>query len=55
MGKHHVPTNRIMIEDVLAFAVDHGAEPRDRQLWDEINEANRAKFARGASWGIGPA
>lgn len=54
VGKSHVPTGRVMIEDVLNLAIELGAEPNDRTRWKELDQLNREKFARGATWGVGP-
>lgn len=54
VGKLHIPTGRVMIEDVLNLAVQHGAEPNDMTRSKEIDKLNREKFARGATWGAGP-
>jgi hypothetical protein len=55
LGKLHVPTGRIMIEDVLKLAVSLGAKPRNATSWRDIDGQNRKKFERGATWGVGPA
>lgn len=54
VGKGHIPTGRVMIEDVLNLAVQHGAKPNNATRWKELDRLNREKFARGASWGVGP-
>ncbi|KUH82205.1 MULTISPECIES: hypothetical protein [unclassified Mycobacterium] len=54
VGKGHIPTGRVMIEDVLNLAVHHGAKPRNATQWNTLDKLNREKFARGATWGIGP-
>ena len=54
VGKRHVPTGRVMIEDVLNLAVEYGAKPNNATRWKELDKLNREKFARGATWGIGP-
>jgi hypothetical protein len=54
-GKHHIPTGRVMIEDVLNLAIQLGATPSDMTRWEQLDKANREKFARGATWGVGPA
>lgn len=54
VGKAHIPTGRIMIEDVLNLAVNLGAEPADEDRWTALDQLNREKFARGATWGVGP-
>ncbi|SPM32862.1 hypothetical protein MRAB57_661, partial [Mycobacterium rhizamassiliense] len=55
VGKCHIPTGRVMIEDVLNLAVHYGAKPNSMRRWKELDKLNREKFARGATWGIGPA
>jgi hypothetical protein len=52
--KLHFPTGRIMVEDVLNFALCHGAEPRDPAAWEVVDRENREAFRRGATWGLGP-
>lgn len=52
--KCHIPTGRIMIEDVLNLAIRYGAKPNTTKLWKELDQLNREKFARGATWGVGP-
>lgn len=54
VGKGHIPTGRVMIEDVLNLAVHYGAKPNSMMRWKEIDQLNREKFARGATWGVGP-
>ncbi|CAN5423340.1 hypothetical protein BH10ACT3_BH10ACT3_02810 [soil metagenome] len=49
--KCHYPTGRVLVEDVLAVAVELGAEPRDATKWRDIEERNRANFLKGATWG----
>ncbi|CPR85938.1 hypothetical protein [Mycobacteroides abscessus] len=53
--KGHIPTGRVMIEDVLNLAIQYGAEPNSTERWAELDKLNREKFGRGATWGIGPA
>lgn len=53
-GKRHIPTGRVMIEDVLNLAVQHGANPNSTKRWKDLDQLNREKFARGATWGVGP-
>jgi hypothetical protein len=53
--KCHIPTGRIMIEDVLNLAIRYGAKPNATKRWNELDKLNREKFARGATWGVGPA
>lgn len=52
--KGHIPTGRVMIEDVLNLAVQYGAKPNSSARWEELDKLNREKFGRGATWGIGP-
>lgn len=54
LGKGHIPTGRVMIEDVLKLAFQQGAEPRDEKRWEKLDKRNREMFARGATWGVGP-
>ena len=54
VAKRHIPTGRVMIEDVLNLAVQHGAKPNNMTRWNELDKLNREKFARGATWGVGP-
>lgn len=49
--KGHIPTGRVMIEDVLNLAIELGAKPRDADRWAELDRINRERFARGATWG----
>jgi hypothetical protein len=49
----HIPTGRVMIEDVLRLAVELGATPVDPAHWDEVDNLNRRNFALSASWGVG--
>lgn len=55
VGKGHIPTGRVMIEDVLNLAVELGAKPNNVSRWKALDQLNREKFARGATWGVGPA
>lgn len=50
-AKRHYPTGRVLIEDVLSLATEHGAEPIDPKKWAKRDAANRAAFLRGATWG----
>jgi len=54
VNKGHIPTGRVIIEDVLNLAVQHGAKPNSVTRWKELDKLNREKFARGATWGVGP-
>lgn len=54
LGKGHIPTGRVMIEDVLNLALQKGAEARDEKRWEKLDKRNREMFARGATWGVGP-
>lgn len=50
-SKMHFPSGRVLLEDVLALAQEHGAEPRDATRWQEIRDRNLEMFRRGATWG----
>lgn len=50
----HYPTGRVLIEDVLTLATEHGAKPRDVGKWDDLKARNLENFAKGATWGVGP-
>jgi hypothetical protein len=52
--KPHLPTRRVMIEDILRYAMEVGAAPHHPETWAEVDAANREAFARGATWGVGP-
>jgi len=54
LDKGHIPTGRVMIEDVLNLAVQLGAKPNNMTRWNELDKLNRQMFARGATWGVGP-
>lgn len=54
LGKGHIPTGRVMLEDVLNLASWHGAAPSSEKRWQKMNKLNREKFARGATWGVNP-
>lgn len=47
-GGGHILTGRILIEDVLALAVELGAEPL-REGWTEFAADKKKKFAAGAT------
>lgn len=49
--RHHYPTGRVLIEDVLNCAIEYGAEPRDSDKWQAVHGANVENFAKGATWG----
>lgn len=51
LKKRHVPTGRVLIEDVLGFAVELGAAPRDPKTWARVAKRNRSAFLLGATWG----
>jgi len=53
-GREHLPTGRVLVEDLLRAAVEHGAKPRDAVRWEQIERDNREAFKRGATWGAGP-
>lgn len=50
--RRHVPTGRVLIEDVLTLAVECGAEPDDMDKWRTIRERNLENFGKGATWGF---
>jgi hypothetical protein len=50
-GKHY-PTGRVLIEDVLLFALECGAEPLDPAKWERVRKRNLENFAKGATWGV---
>jgi hypothetical protein len=39
---------------LVNLAVQHGAKPNNMTHWKELDKLNREKFARGATWGVGP-
>ncbi len=49
-GKMHIPSGRILIEDVLIFAHERGAQPR-RADWEEIVTRNKERIAKELTWG----
>jgi hypothetical protein len=49
--KTHIPTGRILIEDVLTVAEELGAKPMS-SAWQSVMVANRRKFLLGATWGL---
>lgn len=49
-AKVHIPTGRILIEDVLTVAEELGAEPLSDE-WQTIMDENRERFLLGATWG----
>lgn len=51
--KHHIPTGRVLIEDVLTLAVELGANPI-KDDWAAIMRKNRRNFVLGATWGSIP-
>lgn len=50
-SRRHLPTGRVLIEDVLSLAVESGAQARDPAKWERVRELNVANFAKGATWG----
>jgi hypothetical protein len=48
----HIPTGRVLVEDVLKLAIESGATPRDQAKWDDILQTNVENFAKGATWGV---
>lgn len=49
--KHHIPTGRVLVEDVLTLAVECGANPTDAAKWERIRSRNIENFGKGATWG----
>jgi hypothetical protein len=49
MRKWHVPSGRVLVEDVLTLAHELGAKPAEG--WEKIMKRNRIAFLKGASWG----
>ncbi len=47
----HIPTGRVLFEDVLTLAEELGAAPK-RSDWLAVCAKNRDNFALGASWGV---
>jgi len=52
--RRHVPTGRILIEDLLVLAVECGAEPLDPEKWQDVCARNIENFGKGATWGFKP-
>jgi len=50
--KRHIPTGRVLLEDVLKLAIEAGAIPRDQAKWDDVLQENVGNFAKGATWGV---
>jgi hypothetical protein len=50
----HLPTGRVLLEDVLRFAVELGAEPVDHDKWADVSRKNVENFAKSATWGLPP-
>lgn len=48
--KMHIPTGRILVEDVLGLAHELGAQPLDSD-WHGVMATNRYNFNLGATWG----
>jgi hypothetical protein len=51
-NKRHIPTGRVLVEDVLKLAIEAGATPKDEAKWDRVLRSNVADFAMGATWGV---
>lgn len=49
--RRHYPTGRVLVEDVLNFAVECGAEPWHPRKWAGVSKANVENFGKGATWG----
>lgn len=52
--KTHFPTGRVLVEDVLQLAIEHGAKPIDAGAWGSVSTKNRTNFEKGATWGTAP-
>jgi len=50
--KRHIPTGRVLVEDVLTLAVECGSAPTDGDKWKTIRSRNIENFAKGATWGV---
>lgn len=49
--RRHLPTGRVLIEDVLALAIEAGAAPRDADKWERVCARNIDSFRKSATWG----
>jgi hypothetical protein len=49
--RRHYPTGRVLVEDVLNFAVECGATPRQPRNWKDVCSVNIENFGKGATWG----
>ena len=49
-GGMHIPTGRVLIEDVLVFAYERGAEPL-KDDWERIVSNVKQRIASEATWG----
>lgn len=50
-AKGHQPTGRVLIEDVLDYAVELGADCLKPERWATLGPENRQRFGLGATWG----
>jgi hypothetical protein len=51
--KDHLPTGRHTIEDAIAWAVTHGAEPADEN-WEDIIAEAKGVHVLHRSWSVTP-
>ena len=50
--RRHLPTGRVLIEDLLTLAVECGAQPAEPEKWEGIRARNLENFGKGATWGF---
>ena len=49
-GKVHIPSGRVLVEDVLVCAYELGAQPR-KEEWESVMVENKKKLADDVTWG----
>lgn len=49
----HVPTGRVLLEDVLRLAAEIGCDVRNEK-WRDVLDGNRVNFGLSAKWGVPP-
>ncbi len=49
-GKVHIPSGRVLIEDVLVYAYERGAQPRNKK-WQSVLVKNKKDLASELTWG----
>ena len=49
-GKEHIPSGRVLVEDVLVCAYELGAKPQ-KQEWESVLIANKEKVTDEVTWG----